>query len=333
MKDFYLIYWKEREMFMGKYIIKRILSLIPVLIIVSLVVFSIIHLTPGDPATVILGMEATPTEIEKLKEELGLNLPIHIQYINWMKDVLRGDFGESLFMNESVLESILSHMEPTISLSIFAEIIALIVAVPTGIFSAYNKGTMIDKTLMSISILGLALPSFLLGLFLMLVFGVHLKVLPIAGYKPIGSGIVEHLKYLILPTISLGAIQSALISRMIRSSMVDVMNANYIKSARAKGVKEFYIIMKHSMKNAMMPILTVIGQSFGSLVTGAVVVETVFNIPGIGQLIINSIKRRDFITIQGVVLFVTLIYVLINLVVDLLYGAIDPRVRLEKVDD
>mgnify|MGYP001112804947 CR=1 FL=1 len=315
---------------MGKYIAKRILSLIPILIIVSLTVFSIIHLTPGDPASVILGMEATPEEIARLNEELGFNLPIHIQYINWIKGVLHGDFGTSLFMREPVLDSIKSHLSPTISLSIFAEIIALIIAIPIGIFSASNKGTILDRVLMSLSLLGLALPSFLLGLLLMLVFGVNLKVLPIAGYKPIGDGIIEHFRYLILPAISLGAIQAALISRMVRSSMVDVMNANYIKTARAKGVKEFYIIIKHSMRNAMMPILTVIGQSFGSLVTGAVVVETVFNIPGIGQLIINSIKRRDFVTIQGVVLFVTLVYVLINLVVDLLYGVADPRIRLEK---
>ncbi|AFS78150.1 peptide ABC transporter permease protein [Gottschalkia acidurici 9a] len=318
---------------MGKYIVKRILSLIPVLIIVSLIVFSIMHLTPGDPAVVILGMEATPDEIAKLNEELGLNLPIYEQYLNWTKGVLTGDFGYSIFMKEPVLNSILEHMSPTISLSIFAEIIALLIAIPVGIFSAYNKGTIIDRTLMSASLLGLALPSFLLGLLLMIVFGVSLKILPIAGYKPINQGIIEHLRYLILPAISLGTIQAALISRMIRSSMVDVMNTNYIKTARAKGVKEFCIVMKHSMRNAMMPILTVIGQSFGSLVTGAVVVETVFNIPGIGQLIINSIKRRDFVTIQGVVLFVTLIYILVNLVVDLLYGTADPRVRLEKVKE
>lgn len=315
---------------MGKYIIKRLISLIPVLIIVSLLVFSIVHLTPGNPASVILGMEATPEEVEKLSEELGLNLPIHRQYLNWVKNALRGDLGQSLFMKQSVLDSILDHMAPTISLSILAEIIALLVAVPIGIFSAYNKGTKIDKTLMSISVLGLALPSFLLGLLLMLVFGVVLKVLPTAGYKPIDQGIIEHLRYLILPAISLGAIQAALISRMIRSSMIEVMDTNYIKAARAKGVKEFQIIMKHSMKNALMPILTVIGQSFGALITGAVVVETVFNIPGIGQLIINSINRRDFITIQGVVLFVTIIYVMINLAVDLLYGLADPRIRLEK---
>ena len=310
------------------YIIKRVFSLIPVLFVVSVAIFLIIHLTPGDPASSILGLEATEEQIEQLNEELGLNLPIYQQYFRWVNGVFHGDFGESYFMNEPVTEAIINHLGPTLSLAIFAEIVALILAIPIGIIAAYRQGSVIDQTLMVISLLGMAVPGFLLGLLLMLFVGVYLQWLPIAGYKPLSDGLWIHIKYLILPAISLGAIQAALVARMTRSSMLEVLNTNYIKTARSKGVQEYRVVMKHALRNAFLPILTVIGQSFGTLVTGAVVVETIFNLPGLGQLIINSIERRDFAVIQGVVLFVTLIYVMINLIVDLLYGVIDPRVRL-----
>lgn len=312
------------------YIVKRILSLIPVLFVVSIAIFLIVHLTPGDPAAAILGIEATEEQIDALNEEMGLNLPIYQQYFNWVSGVLQGDFGTSYFMDEPVTEAILNHLGPTLSLAIFAEIVALVLAIPIGILAAYRRGSFTDQTLMVISLLGMAIPSFLLGLLLMLAFGVYLQWLPIAGYKPLSDGLWEHIRYLILPAISLGAIQAALVARMTRSSMLEVLNKNFIKTARSKGVKEYKVVIKHALRNAFLPILTVIGQSFGTLVTGAVVVETIFNLPGLGQLIINSIERRDFAVIQGVVLFVTLIYVLINLIVDLLYGVIDPRVRLER---
>lgn len=312
------------------YILKRIFSLIPVLFVVSIAIFLIVHLTPGEPAAVILGLEATEEQVAQLREEMGLNLPIYQQYINWAKGVLQGDLGESYFMKEPVTEAIFSHLGPTLSLAIMAEIVALVLAIPIGIIAAYRRGSAIDQTLMVISLLGMAVPSFLLGLLLMLLIGVQLQWLPVAGYVPLSGGLWSHLKYLILPAISLGAIQAALVARMTRSSMLEVLNSNFIKTARSKGVKEYRVIIKHALRNAFLPILTVIGQSFGTLVTGAVVVETIFNLPGLGQLIINSIERRDFAVIQGVVLFVTLTYVLINLIVDLLYGVIDPRVRLER---
>lgn len=312
------------------YLLKRIFSLIPVLFVVSVAIFLIVHITPGDPAAIILGMEATEEQIENLNAELGLNEPVYKQYLVWVGGVLKGDFGQSYFMKESVLDSILNHLGPTVSLAILAEIFALILAIPIGIFAAYRRGTLTDHTLMIVSLLGMAVPSFLLGLLLMLSFGVYFQWLPIAGYKPLTEGLWTHLRYLILPAISLGTIQAALVARMTRSSMLEVLNKNYVKTARAKGVKEHKVVTKHALRNAFLPILTVIGQSFGTLVTGAVVVETIFNLPGLGQLIINSIERRDFAVIQGVVLFVTLIYVFINLIVDLLYGVIDPRVRLER---
>lgn len=192
---------------------------------------------------------------------------------------------------------------------------------------------MTDATMMIFALLGMSIPSFLLALLLVLLFGVQLGWLPVAGYRAISDGLLEHLKYLILPAISLGMIQAALIARMTRSSMLEVLNMNYIKSARAKGVKNFKLIVKHAFRNALLPILTVVGQTFGSLITGAVVVETVFNIPGIGQLIINSVERRDFAVIQGVILFITFLYIVLNLIIDILYGIVDPRVRLDRKGD
>ncbi|CAM5399285.1 ABC transporter permease [Niallia circulans] len=315
---------------MKMYLVNRLFSLLPVLFVVSIVIFSIIHLTPGDPAAVLLGEEATEQQIKELRSEMGLDLPIIEQYFNWIKGAVQGDFGVSYFMKMPVLEAITSHLAPTISVAILAGIISLIFSLPLGILAAMHRGTGTDQTIMGISLLGMCIPSFLLGLFLVLIVGVQLQWLPVAGYRPLSEGVWEHFKYLILPSISLGAMHTALISRMSRSSLLETLNTNYIKTARAKGVSEKLIIYRHALRNAFLPILTVIGQTFGSLVAGAVVTETIFNIPGIGQLIINSVERRDYAVIQGVVLFVTFIYVLINLIVDLLYGVIDPRVRLER---
>lgn len=312
------------------YILKRILSTIPVLFIVSIVIFLIIHITPGNPASVILGEEATATQIAELEESLGLNLPIHEQYISWIGGVVKGDLGTSYFMKEPVTQSIASHLPPTLSLALMAQIIALVIAIPIGVMAANKRGTMADQSMMVFALLGMSVPSFLLALFLILLFGVQLGWLPVAGYKPLAEGFMTHVRYLILPAISLGAIQAALIARMTRSSMLEVLNMNYIKSARAKGVKRLTLIFKHAFRNASLPILTVVGGTFGTLITGAVVTETIFNIPGIGQLIINSVERRDFAVIQGVVLFITFIYVFLNLVIDLLYGLIDPRVRFDR---
>jgi peptide/nickel transport system permease protein len=312
------------------YILKRILSLIPVLFVVSIIVFLIIHLTPGDPATTMLGEEASSEQIEELREQLGLNQPLYQQYLNWVVGVFKGDLGNSYFMKDPVTVAIFEHLGPTISLTIIAQLIALLIAIPVGIFAAKRRGTASDQTVMGFSLLAMSVPNFLLSLLLMLLIGVVLQWLPVAGYAPLESGLWSHLQYLIMPGIALGAIQAALIARITRSSMLEVLNHNFIKSARAKGVKEKNIIYKHAFKNAFLPILTVIGQTFGGLIAGAVVAETIFNIPGIGQLTINSIERRDYPMIQGVIFFVAMAYVFINLVVDLLYGIVDPRVRLDR---
>ncbi|KAB2336111.1 ABC transporter permease [Cytobacillus depressus] len=314
---------------MWAYILKRLFSLIPVLFIVSIVIFSIIHMTPGDPTSYMLGEEATEEQIATAKTQLGLDLPVYEQYWNWIKKAVAGNLGASYHMNMSVNEAIMSHIGPTLSLAILAEIVALCIAIPLGIIAAIKRGTATDQTVMGFSLLGMGIPSFLLALFLVLLVGVKLQWLPVAGYRPLEEGLWNHIKYLIMPAIALGSIQAALIARMTRSSMLEVLNTNYIKMARAKGVVEKKVIYSHALQNAFLPILTVIGITFGGLVTGAVVTETIFNIPGIGSLIMNSVSKRDYTVIQGIVLFVTFVYVLLNLIIDILYGVIDPRVRLE----
>lgn len=312
---------------MKAYIITRLLSLIPVLLVVAVMVFLLIHLTPGDPASVILGPQATPQEVEQLQEQMGLNLPLYEQFFNWFLGLLKGDLGWSISQNKPVLETFLEHLGPTLSLAVFAQAISIVLAIPFGIIAATKRGTKVDQTFMVVAMLGMAIPSFLLGLLVMQLFGVKLQWLPVAGYEPLSNGLWNHLRYFILPGLSLGIIQTAVIARMTRSSMLDILSANYIKTARAKGLKERLVIYKHAFRNASIPILTVLGEAFGSLIAGAVVTETVFNLPGIGQLVINSITRRDYAVIQGTILLAALSYLLVNLLVDLLYGVVDPRVR------
>lgn len=315
---------------MSGYILKRLLSILPILAVVAVVVFMIVHLTPGDPAAVMLGDEAGEKEIAELRSQLGLDLPLAVQFFHWLANVLQGDLGKSYFSDVPVTQAFWEHLGPTVSVAILAQIIAILIAIPIGIMAARRRGTMIDQAVMGVSLFGISVPSFLLGLFLILLFAVQLKWLPVAGYKPLSSGLWNHLRYLILPALALGFMQAALIARMTRSSMLDIIADHYIKTARAKGLKETMVIYKHALRNACIPILTVIGETFGGLVTGAAVVETVFNIPGIGQLIISSVERRDYAVIQGTVLLITVTYVLLNLIVDLLYGIVDPRVRLNR---
>ena len=315
---------------MVKYIIKRILYLLPVLAVVAVVDFVIIHLTPGDPAAVILGSDATDADLAKLREQLGLNLPIYVQFGRWLWGVLHGNLGWSIFMDMPVSTAIWQHLWPTVSLTFLAETIAILVALPLGVTAAANRGTWLDQSFMTLALLGISIPSFWIGLNFIMLFAVQLNWLPAAGYQPLANGLVNHLKYLIMPAISLGIMQGALIARMTRSSLLEVLNENYIRTAEAKGLKRLVIIFKHALRNAFIPILTVIGLTFAVLIGGAVVTETVFNIPGIGKLIVTSVLRRDYAVIQGAILMTATSYVLINLVIDLMYALIDPRVRLSK---
>lgn len=312
---------------MLKYIGKRILSLIPVMFVVSVVVFLVTYLIPGGPATALLGLEASSDQIAALNAELGFDRPFLVQYAEWFMDVLHGDWGRSYFLQQSVLEAIAEYFGPTISLAILAQIIALILSVPLGIIAAYKRGTAVDVTAVTASLLGTAIPGFLLSMFLMLFFGVYHHWFPVSGYVGLDQGLLEHLRYLFVPALSLGIVQAAYITRMTRSSLLEVLYKNFIRTARAKGLKEKKVILTYALKNAAPAILTAVGQSFGSLVTGTIVTETLFNIPGIGMLTMGAINRRDIFLIQGVVLFVTLVYVLVNLVVDILYGFVDPRLQ------
>lgn len=315
---------------MKKYLIKRIMTLIPVLFIVSLVIFTLIHLTPGDPARIMLGAEASAEDVAALRDAMGLNDSLPVQYINWLVDIFHGNLGTSIFMNQPMSEILLEHMAPTFTLTIYALIFALIFAIPLGILAAKKRGTITDSLIEGLSMCGISIPSFLLGLFLILIFTVKLGWLPVAGYKPISEfGFLTNMRYMILPAIALGFMQAGLIIRMTRSSVLEVLSCDYIKMAKAKGVKERTLILKHALKNAMLPILTTVGQTLMGLLSGASIVETVFNIPGLGQLIINSVSRRDYEVIQAVVLLVSLINVVVCFLIDILYGVVDPRVRLE----
>ncbi len=314
---------------MTSYLIKRLLALVPVLGVVAVVVFLLIHLTPGDPAAVMLGPEASEEDVQALREELGLTAPLYLQFFRWLGAVLQGDLGDSLFIQRPVTEVLADALGPTLSLAIMAELLALAIAVPAGIMAARRRGTAVDRAFMGGALLGISVPSFLSGLFLVLVFAVGLGWFPVAGFRPLEEGMGEHLTYLVLPAIALGALQAALIARTTRSSMLDVLTENYMKTAKAKGLSDRVRIYKHALRNAALPVLTVIGQTFGTLIAGAAVVETVFNIPGIGQLVVNSVERRDFVVIQGVVLLIAVSYVLINLVVDVLYSTLDPRLRID----
>ena len=298
---------------MLKYIGKRILSLIPVMFVVSVVVFLVTYLIPGGPATALLGLEASSDQIAALNAELGFDRPFLVQYADWFMNVLHGDWGRSYFLQQSVLEAIAEYFGPTISLAILAQIIALILSVPLGIVAAYKRGTAVDVTAVTASLLGTAIPGFLLSMFLMLFFGVYHHWFPVSGYVGLDQGLLEHLRYLFVPALSLGIVQAAYITRMTRSSLLEVLYKNFIRTARAKGLKEKKVILTYALKNAAPAILTAVGQSFGSLVTGTIVTETLFNIPGIGMLTMGAINRRDIFLIQGVVLFVTLdLIILLN---------------------
>lgn len=313
---------------MTRFMLSRLASAVPVLLIVSVVVFGMIHLTPGDPAAIMLGPEASPEDVAALRTQLGLDESLPIQYLSWMGGVLTGDLGQSIFLRMGVGTAVFQQIQPTLWLAITAELIAVTIAIPAGIFAARRQGRFGDLAVISGAILGTSLPSFLLGLLLILVFSVGLGWLPSAGYVPPSAGLTPFLRTIILPALALAVMQAALIARMTRTSMIDTLHQNFVTVSRAKGLSTRAVTLKHALRNSALPILTVVAQSFGLLITGAIVIETVFNIPGIGQLTINAITRRDYPVIQGVVLVTASIYVFINLVVDVLYGVLDPRVRV-----
>ena len=309
------------------YVVRRLLAVIPVMLVVATVSFILIRLAPGDPASVIAGPYASGDDIARLQRSLGLDQALPVQLVKWWGRLARGDLGDSIFLRRPVLEAIFERMEPTLLLTAWSMLVAVAVGVPAGVVSARYHNTTVDQSLMAFALIGLSIPNFLLGLLMILFFGVWLGWLPVAGYVPLDGGLWLNLRSLIMPSLALGLVQSALIARITRSSMLDVLREQYILAGRSKGLSERVVIYKHALKNAIIPTLTVIGITFALLVGGAVVIETVFNIPGLGRLIISAVLRRDYPVVQGVVLLIALTYTAINLLVDLAYLAIDPRIR------
>ncbi|NLA10842.1 MAG: ABC transporter permease [Firmicutes bacterium] len=312
---------------MLKYSLKRLLALIPVLIGVSILVFLILHLTPGDPARIMLGPKATEQAIEALHRQLGLDLPLHIQYFQWVTNILKGDWGRSIQLKREVLPLVLTRFKATAILTVFAAFIAITFGLLAGIVSATKQYSLWDRLLMFLALMGFCLPVFWLGLVLQVLFGLKLGWLPISGMHPPGqAGMGSIFRYIILPGFSLAVGTMAEIARMTRSSMLEVIRQDYIRTARAKGLSERVVTYSHALRNALIPVVTVVGMQIGFLLSGAVLVEIIFAWPGIGTLMVNGILARDFPLVQGAILFVATIYVFVNLIVDLVYALLDPRI-------
>ncbi|MDP0928895.1 ABC transporter permease [Paracoccus onubensis] len=307
---------------------KRLFGMLIVLLIVATLVFIIVRVTPGDPAAVMLGSDATPADIAQLRERLGLNAPLIVQYGQFMLGLLKGDLGHSIFLNQSVGQALLARAEPTFFLTLFSILIASAIALPVGILSAVKRGTIFDQIVVTLTMVAASVPSFWLGLILIQVFAVQLGWFPASGYGGPATPFVDRLGHLVLPAVALGVVNSALITRFTRAAMLDVLGDDYVRTARAKGANERRVVLKHAFRNALVPIITVIGLSIAMLVAGAVVTETVFGLPGVGNLVVSAVLRRDYPVIQGTLLVVAAIYVLINFIVDMLYVVADPRVRL-----
>ncbi len=311
----------------GLYIIRRFVAMIPVLLLVSVIVFSLIHLTPGDPATSMLGEEATPQAVAALRAKLGLDQPIPIQYVKWLASVVRGDLGRSIRSNQPVSEAIVERLPVTVELAILAVTISLLIAIPAGIVAAMRRNSALDAGSTFVALLGVSLPNFFLAILLILLFGVKLRWLPPFGYQPLTQGLGGNLQRMILPAITLGTALAAIVTRMMRSSLLEVLDQDYIRTARAKGLGEVRMVRAHALKNALMPVVTIVGLQIGGLLGGAIITESIFVLPGIGRLLVDAIFQRDFPLVQGVVLFVSLAFLFSNFAVDLAYAYLDPRIR------
>jgi peptide/nickel transport system permease protein len=312
---------------MTAYLVRRVLAVIPVMIVVVTIVFLLIHLIPGDPVAVILGPDASVAQMQATRAQLGLDRPLHEQLFGFYGRVLRGDLGRSYFLNRPVTQALWERAEPTAVLTLSSLLVAIVIGVPSGLIAGAYRGSWWDRTLMFVALLGVCIPGFWLSLNFIYFFAVQLRWLPAGGYTSLFVEPWAAMRYMVLPAVSLGFSQSALIARIARSCMLEVLQQDYIRTARAKGLAQGVIILRHAFRNAMVPVVTVIGITTAILIGGAVVTEIVFNIPGLGRLIISAILRRDYPVVQGVVLVTAAAYVLVNLVVDVLYVFIDPRIR------
>lgn len=311
------------------YILRRMASTFVVMATVGIFVFLLLHLSPGDPAAIIAGDNATSEQIDGIRKKLGLDDPLPVQFLRWAGDVLRGDLGVSIFSNEPVFKLVGQRLEPTVSLALLTLVVAVTLAVSFGVIAAWKAGTFIDRLLMVVSVVGFSAPVFVVGYLLIYVFAINLRWLPVQGYTPIAEGVLPWLRNLVLPATALGLAYVALIARITRATMLEVLEEDYIRTAVSKGVSTRVLLLKHALRNAGVPIVTVIGIGVALLISGVVITETVFNIPGIGRLVVDAISKRDYPIIQGVILIFSGVYVLINLSVDLIYTLLDPRIRYQ----
>ena len=312
---------------MTAYIVRRLLATIPVMVVVALFVFLLLHLTPGDPAAVIAGDDASPVDIEAIRRKLGLDRPIWEQFGIYVGNLLRGDLGTSIFSNLPVLTLVKQRLEPSLVLAVSTLVLAIALAVPMGVLAAWKARTWIDRVVMGFSVLGFAVPVFLIGYLLIYIFAIELRWLPVQGYRPLSQGIEQTARSILLPAIALGMVYMALIARMTRASMLEVLSEDYIRTAHAKGVSTIVVLLRHALKNAAVPIVTVIGIGLTLLISGVVITETVFNIPGLGRLTVDAILKRDYPIIQGLIILFAGAKVLVNLMIDISYVFFDPRIR------
>jgi len=314
---------------MIQFIARRILYIIPTLFLVAFLVFFLIHMIPGDPALIILGENASPESVREVRSSLGLDKPLPVQFVLWLGKIGTGDFGSSIFTRRPVIQSIMERFPVTLILTTLSLVFALALALPSGILAAVYHNTQKDYLFMLGAILGVSLPGFWLGLMSLFIFSVHLGWFPSVGFVPIWEDFFGGLRYLVLPSVTMGLYMAAVVARMVRSSMLEVLRLEYVTHARAKGLAEWKVITKHALKNAFAPTLTTIGIQYGMLLGGAVITETVFSLPGLGKYLVLAINARDYPVVQGCILFVALTYMVINLAVDLLYSYFDPRISYQ----
>lgn len=312
---------------MWVYVVRRIAGVVPVWIAIAVVVFALLRFIPGDPATVLLGGEATPEQIEALRVQMGLDRPIPVQFVEWMSHVLRADLGTSLYTKRPVVTEILERLPRSVELAGLATLISLLVALPSGVIAAIRRGTLWDQAFLSTGLLAVCIPSFVLALLFILFFSVWLGWLPIRGYRPLSEGPVTWLRYMFMPALAYGLVQAAELARLTRSAMIDVLALDFVRTARAKGMSERAVILRHALRNAMVPVVTLVGINVGVLLTSTVVIEYLFGIPGVGSLLVDSIRNRDYPVVQGVILAVATMYVFLNLAVDVSYTVFNPRIR------
>lgn len=315
---------------MTRYLIIRAVGVIPTLIGISILVFGITYLIPGDPALIMAGSEATPEVVANLRQQWGLDQPVYIRYLSWLGNMVRGNLGDSYFSRQTVTQLVGNALPVTLELAILSLLVAVLIAIPTGIVSAVKAGSWFDLGAAALAFIGLSIPSFWLGIMLIYIFAVYLQQLPAGGFTPLSAGLWPNLQSMILPSIALGTFASTQLMRYLRASLLDVLHADYIRTSRAKGLRERSVLLRHAVRNALIPFTTVLGVQMGYLLGGTVIAESVFALPGIGRLVLTAVLNRDYQVATGIIFLIATAFVLINLVVDMIYPILDPRVRLAR---